>query len=58
MLQPASSVAGGTAAVVNAVKNSNAGAEQEKHRRALEEEFKKSGSGILSNIASRLPVVG
>src|SRR5258708_10778594 len=65
----AGAAAGGTAAIVTAVKNAKANnaaqAEVERHNKVLEEQnalalqsSTKSGTGILSNIAGKIPVVG
>ena len=61
----AGAAAGGTAAVVTAVKNSKAQsasqAEQERHNKTIEEQNSaalKSGSGVLSDLAGRIPVFG
>jgi len=61
----AGAAAGGTAAVVNAVKNARAQtvaqAETDRHNRVIEEQTAaalKAGSGILSNIAGKIPVFG
>ncbi len=61
----ASAAAGGTASIVSAVKSARAQnvaqAELERHNRAIEEQNAaalKSGTGILSNAAGYIPVVG
>lgn len=61
----AGGVAGGAATIANAVKNakaqSAAQAEQERHNRAIEEQNAaalKAGSGILSDLAGKIPVFG
>jgi len=54
-LGAAGGVAGG---IASAVTNARSSAEQERHNRALENMVKTSGSGILSNIASKVPVFG
>jgi len=64
-LGAAGAVAGGTAGIVNSVKNARAQnaaqVETERHNRAIEEQNAaalKSGTGILSNVASKIPVFG
>ena len=60
-LGAAGGVAGGAAAIANSVKTARAQnaaqAETERHNRAVEAELK-AGSGILSNVASKIPVFG
>jgi hypothetical protein len=61
-LGAAGSVAGGVSAAVSAVKNARAAAdaqrELERHNQEIENEMKKSGSGVVSNVVGRVPVVG
>lgn len=58
----AGTIAGGTASIINAVKNSKSQIatqeETERHNRVIEEEVKKSGSGILSDLAGKIPLIG
>jgi hypothetical protein len=53
-LGAAGGVAGGVASAVSSAK---ANAEQARHNRAIEEQLK-SGSGAVSNIVSKIPVIG
>src|SRR6185436_1556242 len=53
-LGAAGGVAGGIASAVN---SSKASAEQERHNKAIEEQLK-AGSGVVSDIAGKIPVLG
>jgi hypothetical protein len=53
-LGAAGGVAGG---VANAVYSAKANAEQARHNKAIEEQLK-SGSGVVSNIVGKIPVIG
>ena len=53
-LGAAGGVAGGVASAVSSAK---ANAEQARHNRAIEEQLK-SGSGVVSNIVGKIPVIG
>jgi hypothetical protein len=58
----AGAAAGGTAGIVSAVKNARATeaaqAEQIRHNKEIEDQLQKSGTGILSDLAEKIPVFG
>ena len=54
-LGAAGGVAGGVASAVNAAK---ANAEQARHKRAVEQELSKAGSGVVSNFVGNIPLLG
>ncbi len=61
-LGAAGGIAGGVSSAVSAAKNARATAdqlaEQIRHNKSLESELSKSGSGMLSNLAGKIPVFG
>jgi hypothetical protein len=54
-LGAAGGVAGGIASAVNSSKANN---EQERHNRAIEGALAKEGSGVVSDLAGKIPVLG
>jgi len=53
-LGAAGGIAGGVASAVNSAKSNN---EQTRHNRIIEEQLK-SGSGVVSNVVGKIPIIG